>query len=388
MEHINVIGLLQKVSAINKKYENIADVTGERFNIFRILKVESKEVKMHSAFLAELLNPSGSHQQKDSFLKLFIQIFKIKGFEHLDKIDAEIKVEEVNKFGRIDIIIKPLLGRTIVIENKIFALDQFEQLIRYKREYPDCHLLYLTLDGREPDSSSIKNESVLLKKSEDYFIISYKEDIIEWLLACRKEAANQPLLRETLTQYINLIKYLTHQTMSEQTKIEVIDTIISNAENIEAAENIANSWKAVKYKIIDNLKTKIINDDYIKGSLELHVAFNNDYVLGDKNSSFWFYKKGWKCCICFCFDMNFDSVFFGICNLDENIQMDLTLRNSLDEKLLKTNIGKNLNFENWLWVSDFEIWDTTPWKNIEAVIPNAIKEKLEIFISNFEGLNL
>ena len=63
--------LLQQVSAIQIKYEKIAEVTGENFNIFRILKLETNEVKMHSAFLVELLNAKGSHGQKDVFLKFY-----------------------------------------------------------------------------------------------------------------------------------------------------------------------------------------------------------------------------------------------------------------------------------------------------------------------------
>ena len=103
MINMNIKSLLQEVFSINEKYKSIADVTGENFNLFRLLKIEASEVRTHSAFIAELLNPQGSHGQGDAFLKCFIQIFEIHGFENFVKIDAVVKVEEVGKYGRIDI---------------------------------------------------------------------------------------------------------------------------------------------------------------------------------------------------------------------------------------------------------------------------------------------
>jgi hypothetical protein len=59
--------VLQQVSLINDKYRQITELTGEGFNIFRILKVETKEVRMHSALISDLLNPNGSHGKADAF---------------------------------------------------------------------------------------------------------------------------------------------------------------------------------------------------------------------------------------------------------------------------------------------------------------------------------
>ena len=75
MEQQQLENLLANVSSINKKYEEMARLTGENFNIFRILKIERSEVRMHSALLAELLNPNGSHGCGNIFLELFINHF-------------------------------------------------------------------------------------------------------------------------------------------------------------------------------------------------------------------------------------------------------------------------------------------------------------------------
>lgn len=45
-----------------------------QFNVFEILKLQSNENRTHSAFIAELLNPHGSHLIGTTFLKLFLEV--------------------------------------------------------------------------------------------------------------------------------------------------------------------------------------------------------------------------------------------------------------------------------------------------------------------------
>lgn len=70
------MGMVQEqintVSGITKKYEELARLSGENFNIFRLLKLDRKEVGTHSMFLAELLNAKGTHGQGDTFLRIFL----------------------------------------------------------------------------------------------------------------------------------------------------------------------------------------------------------------------------------------------------------------------------------------------------------------------------
>ena len=73
--------LFDKVNEIVNKYEEISKISGENFNVFKIIDLTTDEVRLHSKFLAELLNPEGSHGQGDIFLKLFIKTFDIKDFE-------------------------------------------------------------------------------------------------------------------------------------------------------------------------------------------------------------------------------------------------------------------------------------------------------------------
>lgn len=44
---------------------------GEKFNLFKTINVTTDEVRLHSRFLAELLNPAGTHGQESFFLNKF-----------------------------------------------------------------------------------------------------------------------------------------------------------------------------------------------------------------------------------------------------------------------------------------------------------------------------
>ncbi len=118
---------------------------GENFNIFNVLGVSTSEVKLHSAFIAELLNPFGDHGLSEKFLKFFIDEISNKSFGDINNRDftfdtlsiKEVKVEknigpiEGEHGGRIDICIEDNNGCYVIIENKIYAGDQDSQMKRY-----------------------------------------------------------------------------------------------------------------------------------------------------------------------------------------------------------------------------------------------------------------
>jgi len=61
------------------------------FNVFRLLKFERYEIKLHTRLLRELLNPAGSHGQGNRFLRSFMELIvqklgsdKAKAFARLD----------------------------------------------------------------------------------------------------------------------------------------------------------------------------------------------------------------------------------------------------------------------------------------------------------------
>ncbi len=226
--------LLNEVQTTSGSYEMVAEATGENFNIFSVLKMETNEVATHSRFIAELLNPKGAHGQKDKFLKIFINSLSEReiltgDLQKFDLSDAKVvketsigSVDNRNETGGdIDLLINSKYFR-ILIENKIGAIDQFKQLIRYHNylnvedNNKEKILLYLTLDGHCPNSDSIKSDNgKKLKAEEVFYCVSYENFIIEWLEECKEKAVDIPILRESISQYINLIKKLTDQNLNK-----------------------------------------------------------------------------------------------------------------------------------------------------------------------------
>lgn len=239
----NIDNLLREVNHICEKYDEIARISGENFNIFQTLGLQSDELS-HSKIIAELLNPKGSHGRGDEFLELFLKIIEkdIQKFKN-----AYVKTEQSTNDGRVDILITAGSQATVVIENKIYAGDQPAQLARYRKAYPDATIIYLTLDGREPSSFSTDGE-----KNAYYKLLSYEQHIIPWLEQCREKSVDHPYLRETISQYINLLKILTGQTRSKNMSKELVKTIVRNQENVKSAFAIGENINEIKNEIIIN----------------------------------------------------------------------------------------------------------------------------------------
>ncbi|MBH1960411.1 MAG: PD-(D/E)XK nuclease family protein, partial [Flavobacteriia bacterium] len=267
--------LLSQINTINEAYKIVKQNTGEDFNLFQILGMETAEVKTHSKFLAELLNPKGSHLQGDIFLKLFLEylnntkidkdsneIFLLNEDEII--LNTEKSNTQVERYigqkteitgGRIDIAIEDNEKNLICIENKIYAGEQENQILRYSnygKTFKKCHSLFLTLDGYET--------ATLNKEDGIAYSISYKKHIIEWLELCKKEAVSLPILRETIGQYINLIKKLTHQTTNKKMEIEIQNLI---QYNLESAKLIKENYEETVHILIQK-QINILRDCFIK----------------------------------------------------------------------------------------------------------------------------
>lgn len=373
----NLESLLAQVSSINYKYQLLSEGNGESFNIFRLLKLDSNEVRLHSALIGDLLNPLGSHKQGNVFLNLFYETLGITQLELEDSHSTDVCIEEyagaVSKDfmsgGRIDIVIKSKNQPPIVIENKIYAGDQEKQLVRYRAQYPNCKLYYLTLNGDLPSYSSIINiDGQKLKEQVDYHTLSYKSDIMGWLISCRKAAVEKPLIRETLTQYINLIKHLTNQTMSDANKKEILSTILSKPENIESAIEIGKIQRELKDEIMRLSKEKLLGMEPQFSELGLSMEFNQNYLFGRKESGVKLLKQNSDAVIYFHFNSDYEDLYCGIYP-GIGSPINEKLREKLNNNLEGKAYGKKVNWSNWYWVSYMNDWDKMGWSEVEDRLP-------------------
>lgn len=253
MVHVITQELLARVSLLRQTQEERALLSGENFNVFQILGLETREVRTHSAFLAELLNPAGSHGLGDTFLKLFLPLLD---FPEFDASRARVVVEQpigqidadYMQGGRIDLYLEAA-GRYIFIENKIYASDQFHQLWRYHQHQTAARLVYLTLDGAEPPIWSTGQQL----PAGRCLPLSYKHHIKQWLEACRQVASIHPVVRETITQYLNLIISLTDGAANNLMKDQVSLLLQQDTNSFEAAAYIAELFPALKQTITQTL---------------------------------------------------------------------------------------------------------------------------------------
>jgi hypothetical protein len=194
-----------------KKYkkanELISLTQAPSYNIFRILGVYYDELK-YSAFLANLLDPNENHGQGILFLQSFLE-YCLDQYKNFPQIPTDLLKGRWNVIqeqwvgnGRIDIaVINWELGYMFVIENKVKASEQDQQLARYwrwmdtyKKECPSQALVFLTISGTEAASSG----------GHPFFRLSYHEDIPAWLNKLLPKIKAQGV-REVVKQYKDIV---------------------------------------------------------------------------------------------------------------------------------------------------------------------------------------
>jgi hypothetical protein len=363
--------LLNQIAIINKKNAEILDATGGRFNMFQICGVNHYE-NTHSAIIAEFLNPKGSHGLKSLLLKCFIetlgQNFTVKNF---DCENAFVKTEHSTNEGRIDIFIKDNQNHALIIENKIYAGDQQEQLQRYDKyakQYGEKNyqIFYLTLFG---DNASEQSAG-----SIEYLPISYKETIIEWLEKCVSIAVRFPMVRETIIQYINHLKQLTNQDIDTKNKEEIVELLIKN---LDAAQAIYQNYDA----IFETLAEKFFNPEMKNFLDEKQLIF--EYTGSSyKYHGIGFHVKvpAWKKCH-ISFSPEGSGYYYGLQYFDSKCPFSDKIMQEV-----KLNI-KNKDNSAW-WPVEIKI-ENIDWKKVaDGSFFEDCKEKINELLKATKGLEL
>ena len=378
---INILNQVRIVSRKIKEQRKEKFERGENYNIFNDLGFMSDEVHLHSMFLANLLNPKGSHGQRGKFLEAFLKMLQ-KSFSaistdnlELDITNASVEVEKYigrqtdSEGGRIDIYLTD--GKhSIIIENKIYAGDQYHQMLRYwnyglSQKGNDTEksfvLIYLTLDGCSPSKESLGEDL----KENDIVCLSYKSDIRGWLDRCVELASRTPLVRETINQYISTIDILTNNVMEDNK--ELFD-ILSKEENLDAVFDIIDSK--------ENLINHIINDEFIpklkalaegKG-LEICGNYKRNW-MAERYSGAHFRNKDWKY-----FDLAFQFDHEGL----KGLVFGFVCKNGSERKDVPASVWEEVqthysiknspikDFGNGLWIhKDFK--GNNYWNNAQGI---------------------
>jgi len=294
----NLLSEVQKCVIRDKQIKEEQFQRGERFNVFSILNLRTNETRTHSAFLAELLNPHGSHGCGAELLKNFLEKCGLTAFSEEDLLNAEVTVEhsigrvdyDKNEGGRLDILIH-VADLLVVIENKINAGDQPGQIQRYynygrARAGSKSKIIYLTLDGHDASEYSRGSE---LKVGEHYFLMSYKDDILDFIQKSTLATIQRPLVRGTLIQYANLIKELTNQDMNSQQEQEMFEAMAKHP------EAVVQMFETGSEKYVQWVHEKYVRPKFEQFAKENGLEYEEaDYLWSDAETGFWFYKPDWK----------------------------------------------------------------------------------------------
>ncbi|MCH3697110.1 PD-(D/E)XK nuclease family protein [Campylobacter lari] len=310
---------IEELLRVNNKFEENTKKGMSDINIFEALGVEYKE-NYHSKFIAYLIDPHGDHYQEffaNKFLKKLERYTKAKKFKNLTAHDIEIVETEacVKDNRRIDILISLKDKRYIIIENKLYAKDQPNQLKDYVKHIKekvknidDFHENILTIylhknEDTEPSKYSLGtkngfkiNDDLIYdsndKKMSFYLKMDYKW-IKEWINACIGVCENKVKNNEidkkfkndmqnvifTLNQYKNILEwYVTDEYVARD---YVLNFLKENKENLKNTMALYRCTKNKRdFKDVDYDKYKKAKEIVREKWDEICEELLNDFFNG------------------------------------------------------------------------------------------------------------
>ena len=292
---------------LQEAYEKSKDYLYEdssRYNLLSIIEKDRDEAHVHSKVIYNLLSQDWGKKDKETFLTLFLKEIGIED-EIIYNEKWEVSREKVFDLdtikGRLDFEIKSK-DYIYIIEMKIDAGDQPEQLMRYQKFAKEQHkkykIFYLTLDGHNASKKSIGEEENLEENQKvEYINISFKEEILNWLGNCLKLVEGKENKSTCINQYIASI----NKILGEK-EIKIKDNILKSSEDIKNAiviyeklnENLQkvlkNFFEELNKKLNDITPKPIYNESYIKDYYnytldKIPQDYPGLYIVLDENKS-------------------------------------------------------------------------------------------------------
>ena len=271
---------------------------GKRFNVFSALNMCSDEMRLHSRLLATLLNPKASHGLGNEFLKLFLIALGLPEdyITYCKEQIVERTIGEVTETtgGRIDIILEDR-GHAVIIENKIYAGDQPNQLLRYHNYgvktfgENNFKLVYLTLYGSEPSPDSLGGEDF------EFIKLSYAQDILKLLEDFVPTQPQKPV-HSTIEDYITIIKQLTDQDMDTEYQQSIINEAIDE-KYIDVTSELLLLQKQIGDKLIKDHIIEPLKDLGFKERQDDNGALwrdlNESYAIVIKTDDRTYWREVW-----------------------------------------------------------------------------------------------
>ena len=404
-----------------------------QFCIFDVVNLQRHE-NYNSNLLAKFLqiNIKYGENTELSFVKDFLMHlhnefkwdYGLNSIEEINHSDIRIKREEYVESRRIDLFISYKKDFAIIIENKIYAGEQDNQLDDYyqnkkKDNYKKLYIIFLTPSGYEPYTLSeeskkelgnnfqtlkhsdialwleniLENEkysflhdsNILFKDNDNKYIKDYrllKSAMIQTIHNANMISNNtkeldmtkekiQKLLEENIFKDIQTV-----EDAEEYRKIftSVIDIINEKIEVISMGNKLKKYWQFTQ-EIETYLKNNKMNEYSILTYDKFeHLFKNNDYVPHIKmclSDDLYILMESYNCD---------NYIGFGIIGNSDNIKNKINNLNldSNIENIFNNRIKKEHNDNDWIYWADIDTEIDYPEEIAEAMMKlyNLLKENL------------
>ena len=311
----------------------------------------------HSNIIAFLLNPNEKHHHPN-YGNEFLTVLKEKGLGIQGETIKSVKREDsTDELRRMDLFIQTEKDY-IIIENKVWADDQVEQI----KDYIDfvknnicseenIFVVYLTPFEKLPSEKSISQDNLnKLIAQKRYINLTYQKDILAWLerLETREDEKE---LQAGIIQYIDVVKGVTNQRQEIfNMNQEIAKELFEKYGNLNR-DQLKEKLRAV-YDFQNNINLVLFmnffEDGYKEANGKLLLLCNgkDDY----KNIDDW--EKD---------VLNFQD-HFGVRFVDteNDIKKDLFVRGVLNypEFIFAVTKGEIPDFNKWLYYAEEEGYES------------------------------
>ena len=367
---------------------------------------KTDEVNLHSRFISSLIDPCGYHGLGFETLNSFLSTLNSSFQYNKESLEIYPSASDWSEYKEIDIL---LIDRktqyAVIVENKINACDSNHeeegQLERYYRRIieedniPQEHveIYYLTTDGHDPSQESVSTSSKYGNLPDIVQCITYGSEISHWLQHCQQAACNKPYIRETIAQYINLIKEMVNETEIGD-RLEIIKLISKNEDTLASAKLLFDNYKHIQWHTIFDLFNDFYTEIEERGYIceeKVDAQLIDGIVHGNQRTrkqypQFTFKDKNGLAITIGC---DYDDVFyFGLSN-DKNT---LTKTDIKQIKDLADSNDANVDDEGWIFWAYFEIpddikiniWHFEENGTFRIINPTTRKQTLKKYVDDME----
>lgn len=359
MDFTIINDLYTSITKINQRIENNRQKTPGTMNIAELMNRHHLE-NQHSNIISFLLDPNEKHNHKE-YGELFLDLLRTKGLSIQGTRIISVKREDsTDEARRMDLFIETD-SDYIIIENKIFADDQQNQIedyLTYVKTFTgseeDVYVVYLSPFGKVPAEKSISREKLNeLLQQHKLVNLSYSEDLLKWLGTLTFKD-NEEILQAGIIQYIDVVKAITNQRKETFSMKQEIAKELFNEYGSFSREQLRENL-SVLYEFQNNINLVL----FINFFEDIYKEANGKILLLCNNKDDYKSLDEWKN------DVIKTQEKFGVRYYCNNLTKDLFVRDLKSNKFVfgckeaeLENCEKPISYEGYVSADEPTSWFT------------------------------